>query len=309
MKLRIFFVAAISFSLISCSTLERTSVAGDVNRKLTSEAVIVNPHKIPGFSSRSCPNSIAGHENKNWWQLVDVAGVCAHKGNWQITDSLGQILADRFPGSPWGFYFMALAADSRNDMLRSFWLLEQASNKDKTLAIFPYQKGRIFLKNNEVENAIAEFEKALKLDQNLYEVDLFLGQIQLRNSNMKSASKHFRNVLKFEPFHREALMGEAKCLTSDGDYKLALDFLERVLSKNKNDVEALYEHAYILQTMSGNLEQALAEYQQILKSLDKSKDLQGQVITTNLVSIRVKEVTKLIETKLQQTTVAKRGSK
>lgn len=255
-------------------------------KSYTVEAFSISAAQLARESNKKCPTTIKEVENKTWREHVEFGAVCAAKDKWSSVEFIGQNLADRFPTAPWGFYFMSLSADARGDMTRAFWMLEQASEKDKSLALFPYQRGRIYLKNNETEMAMVEFEKALKLDSTLFEADLFIAQVRLRSGNYGAAEKSFRNVLKFVPYHRDALMGAARCMIASGDAKLALDFLERVVAKDKKDFEARYERAIVLETVFQRYEEALLEYQNLLINGDNKSQIQK----------RIQDLEKLIKT-------------
>ncbi len=257
--IRYILVASLGFGCATGPQLatKDPQVAG---KNYTVEAQTILARKVLREGNRRCPNTSREMDSKTWREAVDFGTTCAAREKWSNLEFVGQYMADRFPTAPWGFYFLSLAADARGDMGRAFWMLEQAGEKDKTMALFPYQRGRIYLKNGETDSAVVEFEKAIKLDSNLYEADLFLGQIRLRSGNLAAAERSFRNVLKYEPFHRDALVGAARCLVVNGDAKLALDFLERVIAKDKRDLEARYERAQILETHFQKHEEALAEY-------------------------------------------------
>lgn len=246
-------------------------------KNFTVETVNVSAVQFAREANKKCPVTTKEIEKSTWREHVEFASSCAAKEKWNNVEFIGQHLADRFPTAPWGFYFMSLSADARGDTTRAFWMLEQASEKDKSLALFPYQRGRIYLKNNETEMAMMEFEKALKLDSSLYEADLFIGQIRLRSGNYGTAEKSFRSVLKFVPFHRAALMGAARCMVANGDAKLAIDFFDRVVSKDKKDYEARYERAVVLETVFQRYEEALLEYQALLNFSENKSQIQRRI--------------------------------
>ncbi len=281
-------ISLIAVFFVGCATgpqlvSKDPQVAG---KNYTVEAFSMSAAQVAREPNRKCPATLKEVESKTWREHVDLGAFCAAKEKWSSVEFIGQNLADRFPTAPWGFYFMSLSADARGDVTRAFWMLEQASEKDKSLALFPYQRGRIYLKNSETEMALIEFEKAVKLDPSLYEAELFVGQIRLRSGSYGVAERHFRNVLKFVPFHRDALMGAARCMIANGDAKLALDFLERVVAKDKKDFEARYERAVVLETVFQRYEEALVEYQNLLMNLDNKSQIQK----------RIQDLEKLIKT-------------
>lgn len=265
--------------LVGCATGSQLTTVDPQSsgKNYTIESHNIFARQVLKEGNRRCPTNDKEVEKATWRMLVDYAATCAAKEKWSQVESFAQTLADRFPTGPWGFYFLSLAADARGDVTRAFWMLEQASEKDKGLALFPYQRGRLYLKNGETENAVSEFEKALKLDADLYEADLFIGQIRLRGGNFSGAERSFRNVLKAEPFHRDALMGAARCLVNSGDSKLAVDFFERVIGKNKKDFEARFERAVILESVFQKYEDALVEYQALLALADNKQALQRRI--------------------------------
>jgi tetratricopeptide (TPR) repeat protein len=249
----------------------------EAGKNFTVEAVNISAANLLREGNRRCPNTVKEIEKSTWREHVDFAATCAAKEKWTNVEFVGQHMADRFPTAPWGFYFMSLSADARGDMARAFWMLEQASEKDKSLALFPYQRGRIYLKNNETEMAVNEFEKALRLDASLHEADLFLGQIRLRGGNYNGAEKNFRNVLKVMPFHREALMGTARCMIANGDSKMAVDFFDRAIAKDKRDYEARYERAVVIETVFQRFEEALMEYHSLVAVSENKLQIQRRI--------------------------------
>ncbi|OQW48431.1 MAG: hypothetical protein A4S09_04435 [Proteobacteria bacterium SG_bin7] len=283
--LRVSFIALLGVGCVTNPQLmsKDPQLAG---KSFTVEAINISAAQLARESNKKCPLNVKEVENRTWREHLELGAACAAKEKWSSVEFIGQHLADSFPTAPWGFYFMSLSADARGDVTRSFWMLEQASEKDKSLALFPYQRGRIYLKNNETDMAMAEFEKALKLDSGLYEADLFIAQIRLRSGNYVAAERSFRNVLKFVPFHRDALLGAARCMVVNGDPKLALDFFDRVVAKDKKDFEARYERAVVLETVFQRYEEALLEYQNLLINSDNKNQLQK----------RIQELEKLIKT-------------
>ena len=244
---------------IGCSSVE--PLPAPTTKTMTYQMDLLTVKKMQSQLSRNCPQKIDKIDGKNWRPILEASNACVVEKNWSKVETLGQILADNHPTSPWGFYYLALAAEAKSDNLRALWMLEKAGSIDKNLAAVHYQKGRVLAKNNETGAAMAAFQKALELENELPEASSFVAKVFLKDRDFPRAEKYFRMVLKAEPFNRDALAGVAHCRREAGDFKIAMDYWERVISKNSKDFEARYNKAQILEVHLKKIDEALLEYQ------------------------------------------------
>ncbi|MDZ4661141.1 MAG: tetratricopeptide repeat protein [Pseudomonadota bacterium] len=251
---------------------------------------------LPAANTGKCPDRIVEDTLKFWKSAVILANNCVVAKNWNQVESVGHKMSENFPHSPWGFYYLSVVAEHQNDSSRALWLLEKAQELDKSIALIPYQKGRVLLRIADHENARKEFARALSLDDKLPDAYLYLGQFALRDQNYKLADKYFQGTLKYQAFNREALFGSAQCKVQMGDAKMALDYAERIISSNKKDVEVRLFKAFVLESYLQNLDEALAEYRHIYAmSLSQRKVIIGDEELSN----KIKSIEVLLKNKKQ----------
>ncbi len=287
-----YLVLCLGFMAIGCTT-------PDVVSKANSERLVADVEfgNIQSANIGKCADKIVEIDMKFWKSAVIMANNCVAAKKWAQVEAVAQKLSENFPHSPWGFYYLSLVAEFQDNNSRALWLLEKAQQIDTSMALIPYQKGRVLLVTGDYENARKEFIKALNLDDHLPDAHLYLGQFALRDQNYKLADKYFQSTLKYEAFNRGALFGSAQCKAQNGDLKAALDYAERVLSANKKDIEVRLFKAHLLENYIQDLDEALKEYRQIYAmNVNQRNELIGDEELTN----KIKSIEVILKNKKQE---------
>jgi tetratricopeptide (TPR) repeat protein len=88
------------------------------------------------------------------------------------------------------------------------------------------------------EPALREFQKALQLNTHITSLHFFLAQAYMLNGQHRDAVPHFQEYVKSEPANPAALLGLARCQSSEGLAKDARATLERLFAFYRGDAEA-----------------------------------------------------------------------
>ena len=111
------------------------------------------------------------------------------------------------------------------------------------------------LKENNVNIAIENFEKILKLDPKHISTNLYLGIIYAQNKNFDKASGFFNKVIQIKPYVVEAHNNLGLIHLEKNEKEKARKYFEKAIQVNPNFVEAHNNLGFILMN-SGDLETA-----------------------------------------------------
>lgn len=166
-----------------------------------------------------CPSSDRGLMKIDQVQLSRMANGCIKTQKWDHLRLVGNAMAQKFPTSPWGAYYLSLSSEKTKQYARALWMIDLALKKSPKEAMLHYQKARIHWLMNENSSALAAFNESLKHNPQFVDSLLFLGQVNYRNQNYKMAEKYFASVLEIEKDNQEAFAGltEVKQVLEKGD--------------------------------------------------------------------------------------------
>jgi tetratricopeptide (TPR) repeat protein len=210
--------------------------------------------------------------SKEWRELADRASACAAEKNWKTMDSLGALMSKTDVDSPWGAYYLSLAAEGKGDYARSFWMVELAQKKAGTeVGIFSYEKARLYLKLKDTKLAINEMLKALSHDSHLADGHLFLAEIYHRDLEYDRAESRYQAALDVDPEKYDALVGLGKLKIETEHPADAMALFKRALDvRPSNDLRAE------IKVLEGKIArvpaQAHAPAEPIVEKNDQKKD-------------------------------------
>ena len=162
---------------------------------------------VPSLMPATC-QAVASLDT--WKTKLSRAGACVSQKNWKFLREVAESLANSDMDSPWGAYFLSVAADETGDSGRAMWMIELAQKKvGGKSGLFSYQKARVLLKMKEVNESIAEMQRALVLEPRLVDGHLFLADIYSRDLDMEHAQKYYQSALAIDPKNTRALNGLA----------------------------------------------------------------------------------------------------
>ena len=259
--------------LLACANQEVK--APDKSAKNSQQSLIAERKKIntdlyfesfefkPYLFSKSAGHclQVAELKGKDWKALLESINNCAQTNQWLSVESTAQELIKTNVNSPWGPYYLSLAAEYNKDLPRSLWMIDLAIKKASSqMAILQYQKGRIFWLLEQRDLAFKEFTLAAKLDKSIYDANLFLAEIAYHELDYKSAGQKFKEVLNIESKNYPALLDGAECEIKAGDVKLAADYLDRAISSHPENLHNRIRLAQVYEDYQKLPEQALAAY-------------------------------------------------
>ncbi len=219
----------------------------------------------------SCPSDDRW-ESLAWAKIIPLANACVKAANWTQVEKIGDFLAKRAYLTPWGAYYLALAAESRRDFSRAFWMLELAMKKDPAQGIFHYEMGRIHWEMGADTLAIKSLKAASDRNPSLTEAHAVLGQIALSRNNVAEAKGYLKLALSNAPEHFPSLMAMAQVHANAKEWAEANILLNRAVSSNPMSTKARLAIARIQEEHLKNLNNALSSYR-LIKQLVAARKL------------------------------------
>ncbi|MEK7358069.1 MAG: tetratricopeptide repeat protein [Bdellovibrionota bacterium] len=224
---------------------------------------------VPAGSERML--SVTNGASKEWKEWTGRANACADKKDWRTLEQLGQVMARVDLNSPWGAYYLSVAAEGRGDWARAMWMVDLAQKKAGGVnALFAYQKGRILLNAKETTKAMAEFERATSLSPAFGQAHLYLAQIYHRDMEWSPAAKHYEAALGIESGNVDAMVGLAEAKLQKGDAAGAAELYSKAVGAQPSRGEAWIRLGFIYETLLKDNQQALNTYRGLKSSLEKS---------------------------------------
>lgn len=199
--------------LLTAACATQPTGGGSARKTSPSERVdLVSSAAVRSLASESCALPTKSQEFKTW---LDRAGRCVQDKNWVLLEKLAQQMAQTYVDSPWGAYFLSVAAEARGDFARSLWMIGLAEKKSSPgnsseTSLFAYQRGRIYFDLKDTARAMSEIKKAISTEPRLVEGHVFLAEIYHRDQESESAIHHYKEALRVDPSHPRALAGLAE---------------------------------------------------------------------------------------------------
>jgi tetratricopeptide (TPR) repeat protein len=127
------------------------------------------------------------------------------------------------------------------------------------------------IEQNHLDEALAQFEKALEQDPGNVEAMLGKARCLLYSDRLAEAEQVYTTVLQKDTDNEAAQLGLARAYNWQGKYDLALPEYERYLKRSPNHLEAQQELAKIY-TWQGKLPNAQKQYERILTEDPRNSD-------------------------------------
>lgn len=221
-------------------------------------------------SQSLCPKIGADLSKKKLKELIQAGNSCIRNQDYARLEEVGIQTNRKEPFQPWGSFFLSVAADARGELQRAKWMIDLALKKNQSYGILHFQKARLLWNEQRFGEAIQLVKKSVDMDPGLTEGHLFLGQIYFRDQEFEPASEHFYTVLKAKPSHPMALTGLAESRMYRGDYRGAMEVLNRAVNYHPDMLEFQLRQAQIYETGLSDKVNALNTYIQIKRRLMRS---------------------------------------
>ena len=219
----------------------------------------------------SCQTNKKIVEKASWKQLMKFANTCAVKKKWSEVEHLGYTIVEKEPNSPWGLYYLSLAAEANGKNRKALWMVDMALKKAPQSGTINYHKARLLWKENEYELSLNQMEKAVEYDPELVTAHLFLGQVKLRDQEYKSAKNHFSKVLVKDSSNYYALLGVADSMNHLNEFNSAAPYYEKAIDERPKELEPRLQLAYLYENHLKSPEKALEQYTWISKKVSASQ--------------------------------------
>lgn len=260
-----------AMTLAACASHSQkpTNEASPVFGPAYSEKVQTVP--VEQFKSAACPVD-SKWESLPWKAIVPLANGCVKSRDWTKVEKMGNLLARQASLTPWGPFFMSVAAEGRHDLPRAAWMLELALKKAPSEGLFHYNLGRIHWELKEEFEAIKHLKMASELSPGLTDAHSVMGQISLQRQDLSQAEMYWQKALASNDKHVPTLLGLASLKMNAKDYARAEDYLNRVIAISPRSSKARLALAQVQEEHLKKLPEALQAYKQ-LKQLAAEKKL------------------------------------
>ncbi len=290
----------IFFGCVSPELKTKDSLSGASPQTLVSERKKINTDLYfesfefkPYVFSKSTSHclQVADFKGKDWKALLESINNCAQSNQWLSVESTAQELVKTNVNSPWGPYYLSLAAEYNKDLPRALWMIDLAIKKASSqMAILQYQRGRILWFLDQKDLAFKELVLSAKLDKSMYDANLFLAEIAYHELDYKTAAPKFKEVLSVDSTNYAALVDGAECVINVGDLKLGAEYLEKAISSHPENLQIRLRLAQVYEDFQKLPELALGVYVALKEALAKGVVRDRPTVDLN-EKIRVLEMT------------------
>lgn len=219
----------------------------------------------------ACPLSQTEDSKVEWKKLANLAAACVKIQNWGQVEKLGNQLSIHGRLTPWGPYFLALAAEARRDFPRALWMLELGLKKAPREGILHYQLGRIRWQMGDDVLALQSLHEASNLNPSLTDAHWVDGMLALNAGKLGEAEVAFEKALANQSSHWLALMALAEVKLRGKDFSRAENLLQRALRFNDRSLRARLALAFVQEVELKKFREALGSYQDIKRLSAENK--------------------------------------
>jgi tetratricopeptide (TPR) repeat protein len=219
-------------------------------------------------------------ESPDWKKVAAYANACVKAKDFRKVEMIGSYLAKSAHLTPWGAYYMSLAAQYRKDYPRAAWMLELALKKAPNEGLFHYQLGRLHWEMGDDAAALKAIKLASDLNPSLVDAHYVTGQLALQKGDSSEAEKSFRKALAVDSKHAGAMMAIASLRLKAQDWSRAESALEDAIALNPRSSRARLALAQVREQQLKKFQEALDTYKEI-RSMNSARKL-DEPVTVNL---------------------------
>jgi tetratricopeptide (TPR) repeat protein len=209
-----------------------------------------------------CPREGAWN-GMDWRRIMPMANACVRTGDWRKVETIGAYLGLHSHLTPWGPYYMSLAAGARKDYPRAIWMLELALKKAPQEGLFHYQLGRIYWEMEDEVSALKSLKTASDMNPSLTDAHWIMGQVALQRGELGEAERQLARALDKNFRHWPALMAMASVKSKAKDWNGAESYLVKAIHANPRSTKARLALAQIQELQLKNLSSALTTYREV----------------------------------------------
>lgn len=215
--------------------------------------------------------------NSDWKAWVYAAGACVQKQDWTVVEKLGQSMAADHVDSPWGAYFLGLAAAHRGEQTRAEWMFDLAEKKaGGPLGLVQYERARWIEKSDGSAVAAVSMKEAVRRDPSLLPGFLWLAQVHHRDRMNSEAEKYYRSALALKSDSWPALKGLAELAIEDGKGPEAVGYLTRAIQLKPDVAETRVRLAMAYESLMKEPAKAIQTLRELRLAMEKGR-IRGRI--------------------------------
>lgn len=219
----------------------------------------------------NCPSSESELNGTEWKRLSSQAAACVKAQDWAKVEKLGNAIAIHGKLTPWGPYYLSLAAESRKDYPRAIWMLELALKKAPKEGILQYQLGRVnWMMGNDIE-ALKYLKLASETNPSLIEAHWITGLVALNSDKFSEAESALNRALAMDSKHWPSLTTLAEVKIRTKDWEKAESLLSRAVSLNPQSTKARVALATVQEIGLKKAYEALGTYKELKRQSAQNK--------------------------------------
>lgn len=230
-----------------------------------------------------------GFMKLQWKQLVTLSGQCVRAKNFIQVERIANQLAKIEPESPWGGYFLSLAAEAKKDMPRAYWMVELALKKAPEDGIILFQRARLHWSEKNHTLALKDLESAIKYNPSIPDAHLQMAQVQFTLGDISSAIDSFNRTLQLDSNQELAWYGLAEAKFQKKSYDEAYSHFQRVRRMNPKNAMSSLRMAQIQEIHFKNMDKSLELYRSLQRDVSLNR-LDGQLPVNLSEKIKALEI-------------------
>ena len=127
---------------------------------------------------------------------------------------------------------------------KAFELLNDALKSDDQLHEAYWMKGKIYIENNDIENALSSFQTSVEVNPNFFDGYIKLG-ITYASIGNPIAKEYYKTAINLRPKSVEARYNLAMYYQENAEYSEALNLYDEILEIDEGNATAAFNSGYI----------------------------------------------------------------
>ncbi len=207
-----------------------------------------------------------------WKIAVQAASACVQKQDWITLEKLAGRMAASEIDSPWGAYFLGVAAANRGDMLRADWMFDLSEKKaGAPLGLVRYERARLTDRDEGAAAAVNDMKAAVRLDPTLLPALLWLAQLHHRDRMMSEAEVYYRLALQLKSDSYPAVSGLGDILFENKAGPEAAELLTRAMILRPEIAETRVKLAIVYETVTKEPAKAIQVLRELRVALERGR--------------------------------------
>ena len=204
---------------------------------------------------------------KRWGSIMRKVNRCVQGRHWDAVAHAGSQMARFRPRSPWGAYYMSLAAEGKKHYQLALWMIDLAMKKDIKVSVLHYQKARVLWLLEQEELAKKEMKIADEISNKktrVPEVSLSLGLAGFSAQDCDQAMGYFEKLTSKQIRTYQLTVPYSECMAQKGQIKKAIQLVQKHLSRDR-DPAVMLQRGRLEEFYRKDLATALKVYEVIAK--------------------------------------------